>query len=110
MSYDVHVNCHTCGEDLMGGRSNMTSNVSAVWTEAGAPLRDWGGKTACTVLPALQAAIHRLSDIPAYEREEWTQMVRGDGSWGTVDSAREFLTRIRDACCRDPFATLSVSH
>lgn len=110
MSYDVGVHCHTCGHDLTGGRGNMTSNVAQVWTKAGAPLRDWHGKTGVDVLPQLQRAIAELSDLLPYEREEYDKLVRGGGRWGTVDSAREFLTVLRDAICRDPLATLSVGH
>jgi hypothetical protein len=110
VSYDVGVHCHTCGYDLTNGHGNMTSNVSGVWTKAGAPLRDWNDKTGVEVLPKLQGAIAALSDLLPYERKEYEQLVRGDGSWGTADSAREFLIVIRDAICRDPFAKLSVGH
>lgn len=108
MSYDVGVHCHTCGNDLTYGHGNMTSNVSRVWTKAGAPLREWDGKTGLEVLPQLQLAISTLSDLLPCERAEYEALVRGGGSWGTVDSAREFLVVIRDAICRDPLAKLSV--
>lgn len=111
MSYDVYVHCHTCGGDLMNGHTNMTSNVSGVWDKAGARIRDWDGKTGVSVLPELQAAINELSrDMLPYEYQEYESLVRGGGEWGTVESALEFLTRIRDAICRDPYATLGVSH
>lgn len=110
MSYNVSVHCHTCGNDLTFGHGNMTSNVSGVWMEAGAPLKDWDGKTGVDILAQLQSAITVLSNLMPYEREEYKKLVRGDGSWGTVDSAREFLIVIRDAICRDPQATLSIGH
>ncbi len=110
MSYDVYVYCHACGSDQMNGHTNMTSNVSGVWDKAGAPLRDWDGKTGIDVLPQLQGAITELSrDMLPYEREEYETLVRGGGTWGTVESALEFLTRIRDAICRNPDAVISVS-
>jgi hypothetical protein len=109
MSYDVYVCCHTCGSDLMSN-SNMTSNVAGVWDKAGARLRDWDGKTGVSVLPSLQSAITTLNDQLPYERQEYEALVRGGGDWGTVDSAVEFLTRIRDAICRDPYAEIKVSH
>ena len=109
MSYDITVACHTCGEDLMRGHGNMTSNISGVWDKAGAPLRDWDGKIGVDVLPALQAAINELSrDMLPYERAEYDALVRGGGSWGTFENAVEFLTRIRDAICRDPWARIGV--
>lgn len=111
MSYDVYVSCHTCGSDLMNGHNNMTSNVSGVWDKAGARLRDWSGKTGVQVLPQLQAAINELSrDMLPFEAAEYQKLVRGNGEWGTFSSALEYLTRIRDAICRDPYATLEVSH
>ena len=109
MSYDVYVHCHTCGSDLMNGNTNMTSNVAGVWDKAGARIRDWQGKTGVQVLPDLQSAINTLSDLAPFERPEYEALVRGGGSWGTIESAVEFLTRIRDAICRDPYATLAVS-
>jgi hypothetical protein len=109
MSYDVYVCCHVCGEDLMGGYTNMTSNVAGVWDAAGAPIRDWDGKQGVDVLPRLAGAIRHLRQLLPYEREELEELVRGGGSWGTVDSALEFLERIRDAICRNPLAKISVS-
>ena len=108
MSYDVSISCHTCGEDLMGGYGNMTSNVSGVWNKAGAPLKDWHGKTGVDVLPQLAAAISTLTNLDPYERKEYEELVRGGGTWGTIESAHEFLCRIRDAICRDPYSRIGI--
>lgn len=112
MSYDVGVHCHTCGNDLTYGHGNMTSNIAGLWDKAGAPLRDWDGKTGIDVLPQLQGAITALTDpdMLPYEREEYEALVRGGGSWGTFEDAAKYLIVIRDAICRDPWAKLSVSH
>jgi hypothetical protein len=111
MSYDVYVNCSCCGQDLIaGGRNNMTSNIAGVWNKAGAPLRDWGGKRAMEVLPMLQNAITTLKNLDSWERPEYEELVRGGGTWGKFEDAIEYLELIRDACCRDPLATLSVGH
>lgn len=54
----------------MNGHTNMTSNIAGVWDKAGAPLREWSGKTGLHVLPELQAAINELSrDMLPYERK-----------------------------------------
>lgn len=107
MSYDVYVNCHTCGSDLIrpSGCNNMTSNLSKMWTEAGAPLRDFKGKQALEVLPLLQQAVDRLKDDPFYYRT-----LEPDNGWGNYDNCVEFLERILAACARDPLARLVVSH
>jgi hypothetical protein len=109
MSYDVGVNCHTCGNDLTYGHGNMTSNVARVWDSLGAPLRDFHGRTGMTVLPAVQNAIRRYEDMLPWELEHLESLVRGDGSWGKARDAYEFLIRIRDAICLDPLASVSVS-
>lgn len=108
MSYDVSISCHTCGEDLMGGYGNMTSNISGVWNKAGAPLKDWHGKIGVDVLPYLATAIGTLKDLAPYERKEYEELVRGGGSWGTIEHALEFLCRIRDAICRDPYSRIGI--
>lgn len=112
MSYDVGVHCHTCGYDLTNGHGNMTSNVARIWDKAGAPLRDWNGKTGVEVLPQLQAAIAELSDpdMLLIDRQQYEDLVRGGGTWGTYQSALDFLIVIRDAICRDPQASLSIGH
>lgn len=102
MSYDVHVNCHTCGNDLVR-QTNMTSNLSKMWTEAGAPLKDFDGKTAFEVLPLLQRAIESLTDDALY----YQQFVPDNG-WGDLKGCIEYLKGLRDACAKEPFATVAV--
>ena len=66
MSYDVYVGCHSCGADLIRphGHNNLTSNLAAMWTEAGAPLADMHGMQAAKALPKLQRAIDNLKNYP----------------------------------------------
>lgn len=109
MSYNVGVHCHTCGNTL-NDRDNYTSNVSRVWDKAGAPLREWDGKIGLEILPALHGAIKTLDNLLPYERTEYEQLVRGEGTWGDIEGATAFLKSIRDGICADPYARLSVSN
>lgn len=105
MSYDVYLGCHSCGQDLIRGGNNMTSNLARMWSAAGAPLDEWSGRLAAEVLPKLQSAIDELTNNP----HQFVEMQPENG-WGTHQDCLGFLQRIRDAACRDPSATLSVCH
>jgi hypothetical protein len=107
MSYDVYVDCHTCGSDLIRpwGNNNMTSNLAPMWNDAGAPLRDFNGMAAMAVMPKLQAALDSLRDDP----EHYRTMNPANG-WGRYEDCVEFLERILAACARDPHATVRISH
>ena len=107
MSYDVYVNCHTCGADLIRpeGHNNMTSNLAKMWGEAGAPLRDFDGLAAVAVIPRLRAAIDSLRDEPDYYRT-----FNPENGWGSYEHCLDFLERILAACCRDPQGTIRVSY
>jgi hypothetical protein len=82
----------------------MTSNLSAMWTEAGCAIKEFDGKPAHDMLPALASAISNLKDDP-YR----FQKLNPNNGWGTYEHCIEYLERLRDACCRDPFATVTVS-
>jgi len=117
MSYDTYVHCHTCGENLLRDTS-VNAGCSGLWEAAGAVLKDWDGKTAHEVLPSLQGAIQSLKDQPEYYRS----LVDGKAFKSVYPetlgyykdefytAAIVYLESIRDACCKDPFATVRVSH
>lgn len=104
MSYDVSVCCASCGSNQVR-QTNMTSNCAGMWDKAGATLRDWDGKSAIEILPALQKAIERMHADP----EDFKELEPSNG-WGSLPAAIEFLEGIRDACAKNPDATLSVGH
>lgn len=103
MSYDLYVSCHTCGSDLMRDHNNMTSNLSAMWTKAGAPLKDFHERPAYECLPKLQQALDNLRNDPCNY-----QQLNPPNGWGTYEHCIEYLERILAACARDPFATVTV--
>ena len=103
MSYDVGMGCSHCGSSVLS--QNMTSNLAKMWDAAGCPLRDMDGWTGVQVLPKVQQAIDRLKRDP----EDFEPM-QPDNGWGTYRQCIEFLEKIRDACARFPYETISVGH
>lgn len=104
MSYDVSVYLDGGGEDPVEvGWQNYTSNVSRIWDDAGAPLRDWDGKNAGEAEPLLRAAARRIRhDIARYR--EWN----APNGWGDADGAAAFLDRIADDCLAAPKGYLHI--
>lgn len=108
MSYHATVNCHTCGETLNYGHTSLPYGLKDLFAELACPVQDWTGKTGVQVLPQLQFAIAQLendADIGDYRRRHHDD--RAD--WDRVDFALPFLRSMRDAICRDPHATLSIT-
>lgn len=103
MSYDVYINCSRCGEGLVR-QSNMTSNLAGMWAAAGCDVKTFDGRKAYDMLPSLQAAIQNLREWP----EDYKKYEASNG-WGLLPHCLEWLEGLRDACCREPFATVSVS-
>lgn len=113
MSYDIwteslgpipepHPDCRVPHLDVepvtLADAGNMTSNVAPVWRAAGCDLAEFDGKHSDTLRPVAEAARDRLAADPrAYDR-----LVRGGGSWGTVESAIEFLGRVVQMCDDGP--------
>lgn len=110
MSYDVWITipaCDHCGADVHSVLDiNYTSNLSRAWDEAGAPLRDWDGKSAAECAPLLRAAIAKIDA----DRAAWYRYNPPNG-WGHIDSmVDDFLAVIAAACERYPRGTLRVGH
>lgn len=110
MSYDIwtesaepdlapHPECKAPHVDLSESRilaeaGNMTSNVAPVWRAAGCDLGEFDGKRSADLRPVAAAALAQLKADPrAYDEH-----VRGGGSWGTVESAIEYLGRVVAMC------------
>lgn len=98
MSYDVwtepapHPACtaaQTESESL-----NMTSNVAPVWRAAGCDIAEFDGKSTTDLAAALTPAIARIEAHP----RSFDEFVRGDGTWGTVESALGFMRGLSDLC------------
>ena len=103
MSYDVTLTCGHCGSNLLD--VNMTSNLSAAWTAAGAPLLTFDGQTGVQALPSLQRAINALRWNP----EEYLEHSPTNG-WGSLEESVEFLEKIRDAAALLPDGVIGVRH
>lgn len=108
MSYDVYLTIDTGGEEpaTVADCGNMTSNVAPVWRHVGADIAEFHGRTAFDCLPDLKLALKQLKATP----RAFDHLVRGDGSWGRVESAIEYLTRLERDFTAHPKATVYVSH
>ena len=84
---------------------NMTSNVAPVWRAAGVDLIDLDGKTLHEAVPVVEPALARLEADP----RSFDQYVRGDGTWGDVESAIRLLRFIVDEGKRVQHGILRVS-
>lgn len=84
---------------------NYTSNMSGAWDAAGAPIRDWSGRTVAKVLPAFAAAIDRIERHPeAYRHCE------PSNGWGTVERMLDlFIKPLYRVMVENPRAKIRVS-
>lgn len=107
MSYDVMLTIDTGGEEPanVADCGNMTSNVAPVWNAVGANVAEFHGQLAADCLPAITEGLRRLKAAP----RAFDHLVRGGGSWGTVESAIEYLTRLERDFTAHPKATVYVS-
>ena len=69
-----------------------------MWRAAGCDLAEFDGKHSDLLRPVAQEARDRLVADP----RSFDQFVRGGGSWGTVESAIDFLGRIVTMCDDGP--------
>jgi len=99
MSYDVWIDvpakpaCSHCNrpaeEAIAVGDWNFTSNCSAMWDRAGAPLRDFAGRPAGECAPLVRAAIARIeAERATYEAME------PENKWGTVADLLPALAKL----------------
>lgn len=100
MSYDVYINCHTCGHKL-NWRDNITSGAAAVWKQAGIDLDDYNNLTALQLIGPLQHAINTLKREPDEYLQYEAQL---------VDGTLQFLEQLRDTCAVQLDATVHVTH
>lgn len=107
MSYDVALTIDTGGDEpaVVADCGNMTSNVAPVWRQAGADLDEFDGRLARNCVDAVSAARRNLMRSP----RSFDHLVRGNGSWGTVESAIDYLTRLERDFLAHPNATVAVS-
>ncbi len=114
MSYDIwtvraeptpepHPDCRAPHDEAAKGEAvadagNMTSNVAPVWRAAGCDLGEFHGKHSDTLRPVARAARERIAADP----RAFDHLVRGGGSWGTVESAIEYLDRVIAMCDAGP--------
>jgi hypothetical protein len=115
VSYDVYLYatektpCPHCGNQVTKKREevfhrNYTSNTACMWDKAGAPLRDWDGRTARDVAPMLESAILDMTTHPA----KYDVMNPANG-WGSREGAIGFLAAILRACGEHPDAVMEIS-
>jgi hypothetical protein len=107
VSYDLWLTIDTGGDEpaTVADCGNMTSNVAPVWRAVGADLAEFDGKLAADCLPLVETALKQLSAGP----RAFDHLVRGDGTWGTVESAIEYLAGLERDFRAHPKATVVVS-
>jgi hypothetical protein len=107
MSYDVWLTIDTGGEEpaTVAEPGNMTSNVAPVWRAVGADVSEFDGKLATDCIAKVGWALIKLKAAP----RAFDHLVRGDGNWGTVESAIDFLERLDRDFRAHPKATVVVS-
>ncbi len=89
MSYDVSIECPTCGTEVVD--ENHTSNTATMWRSAGCDLAEFDGKKVHELLPSLDKAIKTIAE----NRVLFSNFEASNG-WGTLDSTLRFLRAIRD--------------
>lgn len=112
MSYDIslYLDVDTGGPEpltvCVADVGNYTVNVARMWTDAlGHSLGDLKEKNAGDSLPALTAAVVRMTVTP----EHYRAMEPSNG-WGDYEGALAYLTALRDACVVHPKATIHICH
>lgn len=96
MSYDV-----TVGNEHF----NCTANLSRFFSVFGVhPVAHMNNQPASVVADRIDSALEALAGFDMDTlREKWD----AENKWGTVPSAIDFLTRVRDACRANPIATVT---
>lgn len=86
---------------------DMTSNISAIWTDAlGCQLRDLNGTRCEYLIKFLDSAIRKLRTITNEQR--YRAMEPTDGSWGKLEDAWGYLNTIYNGCVAHPKAYLRI--
>jgi hypothetical protein len=107
MSYDVWLEIDTGGPERASitQSRNMTSNVAPVWRAAFCDVALFDEKQAGDCVRHLVRGLDGLRRNP----RSFDNLVRGDGSWGTVESAIEFLEGLLADFRAHPKCTVRVS-
>lgn len=107
MSYNVWLAIETGGDEpaTVADCGNMTSNVAPVWRAVGADVAGFDGQVAANCLDAVTNGLRRLKASP----RSFDHLVRGGGSWGTVESAIKYLSQLESDFLAHPLATVVVS-
>lgn len=109
MGYDVWLEIKDAesGQSVQVGRldENHTSNTGGMIADAGGkPFREWDGLRAQQVAALCVLIIRELDLMPDYYRRH-----EPSNKWGTLESTREFLAKIRDECVLAPTTIFRVS-
>jgi hypothetical protein len=103
MSYDVSLAVDCGGAELMPLAildANYTWNVSPMFVEVvGSTPNGWDGKPASEVSELCGRILAAFATDPAKFRK-----LNPDNGWGSFEGAREFITKIKDACDAAPKA------
>lgn len=97
MSYDVYI-----GHEW----ANYTSNMGQFFRDFGVYPPDWKGRPRREVALEINAALIKIVEIPTPELAEKYDAPNG---WGDVESAIQFLIKIRDAGLAPIPETVEVS-
>lgn len=109
MSYSVYFMIDTGGDEpaCVGESFGITWNLSPMMRKAlgGDGVRDWNGRTAGALVPALERAVRDISDPANFSAY---QAMNPKNGWGSHDVAAQFLAAVLAECRRHPKATVRV--
>jgi hypothetical protein len=107
LSYDISLEADLGGPEPVElavlPHLNYTSNCSHMWTQAGAPLAEFDGRTARSCLPMLSVAIFELTSYP----EKYDEMNPSNG-WGSRETLVPKLQELHAAFRAAPDAIVRV--
>lgn len=107
MSYDVWLEIDTGGKEpaMVADCGNMTSNVAPVWRAAFCDVALFDDRQAGDCVRHLVRGLENLHRDP----DSFSSLVRGDGSWGCVQDAIEYLEKLLTVFRAHPKCTVRVS-
>lgn len=110
MSLDIYLDGASCDHCKRGGEevfsANITHNLRRMWDEASVcdALYESQGKTAASILPALESGLAVMQADPAR-----FEAFNAPNGWGLYKHAVPWLAEVVRACRENPAAVVRVS-
>ena len=107
MSYDVNLTIATSSfpqaERHIVFETNVTFNVSRMWSAGGFDLKEWHGKPVTEVIPALQDIIQKMEESP------WIYFpLQPKNGWGSYHGCLSWMRELLGECVKHDLTTFEV--